>query len=139
MRIDSVSLEAVGNQVPTVRADNVSEFFMRITGHALDVVYGRPAAGVRVRLDGATADGWQAIARAETDDHGHLHDWADDRLDHGAYRMVFDSDSYFANLGLSAVYPEIAVVLVMLDATESYWIRVLLAPFAYTVSFGSSR
>ena len=110
---------------------------MSVTAQALDVVYGRPACGMRARLEYPSDDGWQAIARAETDDDGHIRDWAGKRLEQGAYRIVFDSDSYFANLGVSSAYPEITVAFVVLDDRDACQIQVLLAPYSYSMFFGA--
>jgi 5-hydroxyisourate hydrolase len=110
---------------------------MSVSAQALDVVYGRPAAGVRVRLEQPMDDGWQAIARAEADEHGHVKDWLDERLARGAYRIVLDSDSYFANLGVSAAYPEVAVAFVIQDESDACQIQVLLAPYSYSMFFGA--
>jgi 5-hydroxyisourate hydrolase len=110
---------------------------MNVTAQALDVVYGRPAAGVPARLEHRTAQGWRAIGRAATDDGGHIDDWAQHQLEPGAYRIVFDSGSYFANLGVSSAYPEITVAFVLLDETDACQIQVLLAPYSYSMFFGA--
>lgn len=110
---------------------------MTISAQALDAVYGRSAAGVRARLERLVADGWLVVAHAETDEDGHLRDWSDQALEHGAYRIVFDSDSYFANLGVNAAYPEISVALVIHDGTDGCQLQVVLAPCAYSMFFGA--
>ena len=110
---------------------------MNMTAQALDVVYGRPAAGVPARLECRTAEGWRAVGGSATDEDGHIHDWSMDNLEQGAYRIVFDSGSYFANLGVSSAYPEITVAFVMHDETDACQIQVLLAPFSYSMFFGA--
>jgi 5-hydroxyisourate hydrolase len=82
-------------------------------------------------------DGWRAIAQAETDEHGDVHDWTEDKLERGAYRMVLDSNSYFANLGVSAAYPEVAVAFVIQDESDACQVQVLLAPYSYSMFFGA--
>ncbi|MEU4626366.1 hydroxyisourate hydrolase [Actinoplanes sp. NPDC023801] len=117
---------------------------MRISAQAVDVVYGRPAAGVHVRIDrkapGVTGDSgeWATIARAETDNAGvvDLEDWSADRLDAGPYRIVFDSDSYFATLGLSAAYKEVSAVVRLTEGSGGCRIEVRLAPYSYSMFFG---
>jgi len=110
---------------------------MSVTAQALDVVYGRSAAGVRARLERPAGEGWQVISHAETDCDGTIDDWLDDRLEQGAYRIVFDSDSYFASLGMSAAYPEIAVVFRVQDEADICQIQVLIAPYSYSMYFGA--
>ncbi|MEU4425076.1 hydroxyisourate hydrolase [Actinoplanes sp. NPDC024001] len=108
---------------------------MNVTAQALDVVYGQPAAGVPARLEQQTPEGWKAVAGAATDENGHIGDWAKSRLERGTYRIVFDSRSYFANLGVGSVYPEIAVAFVMVGEADACQIQVLLAPYSYSMFF----
>ncbi|MDG4801383.1 hydroxyisourate hydrolase [Micromonospora sp. WMMD980] len=110
---------------------------MSVSAQALDVVYGRSAAGVRARLERPSGDSWRTVSQAETDSDGQILDWLDDELEQGAYRIVFDSDSYFASLGISAAYPEVAVVFRVQDETDTCRIQVLLAPYSYSMFFGS--
>jgi 5-hydroxyisourate hydrolase len=110
---------------------------MSVSAQALDVVYGRSAAGVRARLERPAADGWLTIAYAETDGDGHIYDWMDDRLEQGPYRIVFDSDSYFASLGVSAAYAEIPVIFRVQDEADICQIQVLLAPYSYSMFIGA--
>ncbi len=110
---------------------------MNVTAQALDVVYGRPAAGIPARLEQRGQVGWEPVAGAMTDDDGQILDWATKRLDQGDYRIVFDSGSYFASLGVSAAYPEIAVVFALLDETDACQIQVQIAPYSYSMFFGA--
>ncbi|SCG63970.1 hydroxyisourate hydrolase [Micromonospora humi] len=110
---------------------------MSVSAQALDVVYGRSAAGVRARLERPSGESWRTVSQAETDSDGQILDWLDDDFEQGAYRIVFDSDSYFASLGISAAYPEVAVVFRVQDETDTCQIQVLLAPYSYSMFFGS--
>ena len=110
---------------------------MNVIAQVLDVVYGRPAAGVPTRLERQVPDGWKTIAVTATDENGHIDDWARNGLEQGVYRIVFDSGAYFANLGVSAAYPEISIASVMLDDTDACQIQVMLAPYSYSMFFGA--
>lgn len=110
---------------------------MSVSVQVLDVVYGRSAAGVRARLERPAGEGWTVAARAETDGEGRILDWLDEKLEQGAYRIVFDSDSYFASLGISAAYPEINVLFRVQDESDSCQIQVQLAPYSYSMLFGT--
>ncbi len=110
---------------------------MSVSVQALDVVYGRSAAGVRARLERPAGEAWRVISSAETDGDGQIFDWRDDTLEQGAYRIVFDSDSYFASLGMSAAYPEITVLFRVQDEADNCQIQVLLAPYSYSMFFGA--
>jgi 5-hydroxyisourate hydrolase len=107
-----------------------------VTAQALDVVHGRSAAGVRTRLERPVGDGWQVMSHAVTDCAGKIHSWVDGELEPGAYRLVFDSDSYFASLGICAAYPEITVLFRVQDEADTCSIQVLLAPYSYSTCFG---
>ena len=104
-----------------------------ITTHVLDTAAGKPAVGVRVRLEGG--DGTQ-VAVGTTDDDGRVRALGPDRLPPGTYRLVFDTAGYFAQIGQQCFYPEV-VVTVVIDAGQHYHLPVLLSPFAYSTYRGS--
>jgi 5-hydroxyisourate hydrolase len=123
---------------------------MSVYAQALDVVYGRPAAGVPSRLERfitdvkwgphshATqdADGWLTIARAVTGPDGHIRDWAIGRLGQGSYRIVFDSDSYFANLGTTVSYFELSYAFRLRDEADACHIQAMLGTHTYSIYSG---
>jgi 5-hydroxyisourate hydrolase len=115
---------------------------MRILTRVLDGAHGRPAAGVHAHLSRANGDGWVAVADAETDDDGQIKDWAGRTLDRGLYRIVFDSDSYFACLGATVAYPEVIVTFWTRSEfrTQSeahvFHVQVTLSPYSYSTYFG---
>lgn len=109
---------------------------MGIAVQALDTVYGRSAAGIRARLDHVDNGKWTSVAEAETDQEGRVRGWRARRFDRGLYRIVLDSDRYFVSLGLSAAYPEVAILFRM-GETDSCQIQVFLAPHSYSAYFGS--
>jgi 5-hydroxyisourate hydrolase len=110
---------------------------MIVSAQALDGVYGRPAAGVRARLE-RPADGvWTSIADAQTDVDGNIAHFAPGVLPRGPYRIVFDSDHYFAGLGVAAAYPEIAVVFRVRAEPQDYQVQVLMTPHSYSMYFGN--
>jgi 5-hydroxyisourate hydrolase len=109
---------------------------MTVSAQALDGVYGRPAVGVRARLEQAVDGRWVFIADAETDATGSIVDFAPTALRRGPYRVVFDSDKYFGALGLNAAYPEIAVAFRIRAQLHGYQIQVLMTPHSYSMYFG---
>lgn len=111
---------------------------MSITAQALDGVYGRPAAGVRANLERAQNGSWEAMATSETDEEGFVCEWVGLPLPRGMYRIVFESDQYFAGLGMTATYPEIAVMFRVQDENGICRIQVLLAPHTYSTYFGTA-
>ena len=111
---------------------------MRIVAQVLDGTYGKSAVGVRACLARADANGWSTVAEAETNREGYIEDWDSWYLDHGLYRIVFDSDSYFAGLGASTAYPEVAVIFRMQNESLAFQVQVTLAPYSYSTYFGTT-
>jgi 5-hydroxyisourate hydrolase len=73
-----------------------------LSTHVLDTTLGRPAAGVRVRLE--TQRDAKVLASAKTDAEGRIKELATG-LDPGIYRLVFETreyaaDSFFAQVTL---------------------------------------
>ena len=73
-----------------------------LSTHVLDTTSGKPAVGVRVRLE--TQRDAKLIASAKTDAEGRIKELARD-LDPGVYRLVFETreyaaDSFFAQVTL---------------------------------------
>jgi 5-hydroxyisourate hydrolase len=111
---------------------------MKITTEVLDNTYGQSAAGVRARLERAGGNDWITVAVAETNRQGCVEDWDSWRLEPGLYRIVFDSDGYFASLGAAAAYPEVVVMFRIVDALHTFQIRVNLSPYSYSTYFGTA-
>ncbi len=110
---------------------------MRIIAQVLDGTYGKSAVGVRAGLARANGNGWTTVAEAVTNRDGCIEDWDSWYLERGLYRIVFDSDSYFAGLGATSAYPEVAVIFRMLDESMAFQVQVTLAPYSYSTYFGS--
>lgn len=111
---------------------------MIIVAHVLDGTYGKPAVGVRACLERANANDWSTVAKTETNRDGYIEDWGSTHLDRGLYRIVFDSDSYFAGLGATNAYPEVAVVFRVQNESVDYQVQVTLAPSSYSTYFGTT-
>jgi 5-hydroxyisourate hydrolase len=108
---------------------------MRIVTQVLDGSYGKPAAGVGIRLERAVGDnGWATVGEAETGDDGRMEDSDDWHLKRGLYRIVFDSDSHFAKLGATTAYPAVVVIQ---DESHNFQVQVTLAPCSYSTYFGT--
>lgn len=111
---------------------------MSLSTHVLDTAQGRPAAGMRVRLDRRDGDRWAAVADGRTDADGRLRDWLPDGEPvAGSYRLVFDTGEYFAQRSAPVFYPEVTVTFRIGDAAEHYHVPLLLAPYGYSTYRGS--
>lgn len=109
---------------------------MKILTQVLDSTYGKSAAGLRARLFKAAGDQWTTVAEAETNSNGCIEDWNSWRLERGLYRIVFDSDSYFAGLGTVSAYPEVIVIFRMQEESQAFQVQVTLSPYSYSTYFG---
>lgn len=110
---------------------------MKIVTQVLDSTYGKSAVGVRARLSRANGTGWTTVAEAETNTDGCIEDWDSWHLERGLYRIVFDSDSYFAGLGGTTAYPEVVVIFRMQNESHAFQVQVTLSPYAYSTYFGT--
>jgi len=102
-----------------------------LSTHVLDTSLGRPAAGVRVILEG---DGGQ-LAQADTDRDGRATDLGG-ALAPGTYCLRFDSGGYFAERGIEGFYPEVLVTFTISGAGHVH-VPLLLSPFGYSTYRGS--
>jgi 5-hydroxyisourate hydrolase len=110
---------------------------MSLSTHVLDSSRGRPAAGVRVRLEHDDGQRWADVAAGVTDEDGRLRDWVPaDRVGRGMYRLVFDTGGYFAEQGVETFFPEVVITFSVVDDGH-YHVPLLLSPFAYSTYRGS--
>lgn len=110
---------------------------MSLSTHVLDAALGRPAAGVRVRLESRenSASAWVIIAEAVTDTDGRVGEFTQDGPPAGMHRLVFDTAAYFA--GQPSFYPEVIVAFLIVDGADHHHVPLLLSPFAYSTYRGS--
>ena len=104
-----------------------------VTTHVLDAALGRPAVGVAVELQDARGD---VIALGVTNADGRVPSLGPDALLPGAYRLVFDTGSYFAASSTPTFYPRVAIDFDLADPAH-YHVPLLLSPFAYSTYRGS--
>ena len=106
-----------------------------ITTHVLDVVLGKPAAGIAVRLERREDSVWTVLRESATDADGRCHELAND-AGPGHYRLTFASGAYLERLGRTSIYPEISVTLICGDE-QHYHLPLLLSDNSYTTYRGS--
>jgi 5-hydroxyisourate hydrolase len=103
-----------------------------LSTHVLDTGAGRPAAGVRVVLEGAAG---QVLAEARTDTDGRVGSIGDD-LAPGDYRLRFDTGTWFSDTGAEGFYPEVSVSF-RITVDEHFHVPLLLSRFGYSTYRGS--
>lgn len=110
----------------------------QITTHILDTTLGRPAAGVTIVLYEKSGPDWLEVARGVTNQDGRIPNLLNQELllPLGVYRMNFDVQSYFEQLGVESFYPTVDIVFTI-KTQEHYHVPLLLNPFGYSTYRGS--
>lgn len=108
-----------------------------VTTHVLDAAFGRPAAGVAVRLERVDGGFVDVLGEARTDDDGRARALGPERVPPGTYRLVFATGAWFASAGRTTFYPEVAVTFSVTDEQQHHHVPLLLSPFAYSTYRGS--
>lgn len=111
---------------------------MRLSTHVLDAVRGLPAARVPLRLEAPASTGWQLAAVSQTDEDGRASLDSSLASVPGAYRLKFDTATYFADVGVKEFfYPEVVICFTVSDPAARYHVPLLLSPFAYSTYRGT--
>jgi 5-hydroxyisourate hydrolase len=111
-----------------------------ITTHVLDLVLGKPAAGISVRLEKHQIDRrqggrWAPVSAAETDVDGRCRNLTE-KAPAGVYRLSFATGAYLERNGRRCLYPEIGITFTC-DGVGHYHLPVLLSDNGYTTYRGS--
>lgn len=106
-----------------------------ITTHVLDTSLGKPAEGIRVKLQYEGA----VVGSGATDGDGRVRELVapGTPLQEGVYRLTFSVGEYFEATGREVFYPEIVVSFRIGAGSATYHIPLLLSPFGYTTYRGS--
>jgi 5-hydroxyisourate hydrolase len=111
-----------------------------ISTHVLDMVHGKPARNVPVRLEKQNAPGdWRLLASACTDQDGRCPQLLPEGepLSPGIYRLIFDTASYYAQQKIEPLYPIVEVTFQARDGESHFHVPLLLSPNGYTTYRGS--
>jgi 5-hydroxyisourate hydrolase len=103
-----------------------------ISTHVLDTGAGRPAVGVPVRLAGLLDDGAQRpVGEGITDADGRIRSLIDELVP-GVYRLTFE-----LHLWRPGFLREVTLEFDVTDASRSFHLPLLVAPYAVTTYRGS--
>jgi 5-hydroxyisourate hydrolase len=110
-----------------------------LSTHVLDTANGRPAAGVSVRCQRQTDDGWVEVATGTTDDDGRIGTLiAPGALEAGTYRLTFVTGGWASAVQLPVFFwPEVMVTFDVTAPDEHHHVPLLLSPFGYSTYRGS--
>ena len=108
---------------------------MGITTHVLDTSLGKPAEGIRVKLQYEGA----VVGSGLTDSDGRVRELVSvgTPLQEGIYKLTFSVGEYFEATGRDAFYPEIVVSFRIEAGSQHYHVPLLLSPFGYSTYRGS--
>ena len=112
----------------------------RISTHILDLVHGKPAKDVPVRLEKQNIAGdWRLLTSARTDHEGRCAQLLpeSENLFPGLYRLIFDTGSYFALQKIAALYPVVEITFQVSEGESHFHVPLLLSPNGYTTYRGS--
>ena len=110
-----------------------------ISTHVLDLVRGRPAAGIAVTLEQHSGGSWRARGSGATNADGRIANLlgADIKLERGDYRLIFDTGACFRAAGEEPFFPQVVIAFHVEDAAQHHHVPLLLSRFGYTTYRGS--
>ncbi|EFM09269.1 hydroxyisourate hydrolase [Paenibacillus curdlanolyticus YK9] len=116
----------------------------KITTHALDLLRGKPAAGLKVELwKIESTERRQLIAVAELNEDGRTSGplLAGEELDVGIYELQFAVGDYFASSPVAGSSPSLFTIVpirfFVSDCMQHYHVPLLAAPGGYSTYRGS--
>ena len=109
-----------------------------ISTHVLDLMSGKPAAGVRVTLARFDRDDWTVVGTAVTNRGGRVKAVnGRKRLSTGIYELSFETGAYFNKKKTKAFHPWVTITVHIRDASAHYHVPLLLSPYGYSTYRGS--
>jgi len=111
----------------------------KVSTHILDLMRGKPAAGVSVELEQRDSLGnWRGVGSARTDDDGRCAQLlTQNDLHPGLYRLSFDTGPYFSAHKIAGLYPTVTVTFEVRAGESQFHIPLLLIANGYTTYRGS--
>ena len=112
----------------------------RISTHILDLVLGKPAKDVPVRLERQESNGeWRVLSLLRTDNDGRCAQMLpeNESLRAGNYRLAFDTAGYHLAHNVQGLYPVVEITFLVREGESHFHIPLLLSPYGYTTYRGS--
>lgn len=115
----------------------------KLSTHVLDLVIGRPAAGIRFELSRIDGDQKTTLIAARTNSDGRSDGpvLAGDALHPGDYELLFHVAEYFTARGVAQGSPPflsvVPVRFTVADVSANYHVPLLVTPWSYSTYRGS--
>ncbi len=106
----------------------------KLSTHVLDLLHGRPAAGMKIELRFTDANTILKAVTTNADGRTDAPLLIDDALAAGEYEITFHVGDYF---GEKAFLDRVPVRFRVADATANYHVPLLCTPWAYSTYRGS--
>ena len=105
-----------------------------ITTHVLDLVRGKPASGIAVRLYNAEG----LLAEGDTNEDGRVEIWQSRfEIAPGKYRLEFDVEPWFSARGETSFYEDVHISFRVDESSAHYHVPLLVSRWAYSTYRGS--
>jgi 5-hydroxyisourate hydrolase len=108
-----------------------------ISTHVLDLMSGKPAAGVLVVLARLDDHAWTIVGKAKTNRDGRVKSVSAKKLTPGIYELSFETGAYFKKKKTKAFHPWVTITVHITAASDHYHVPLLLSPFGYSTYRGS--
>ena len=110
----------------------------QLTTHVLDTSLGKPGQYITIRLKQLINGTWQTMAQGVTNTDGRVADLLapNKNVTAGNYKMVFETENYFATNDTKGFYPEVEITFTVFDDGH-YHVPLLINPFGYSTYRGS--
>lgn len=110
----------------------------QITTHVLDTAAGKPGKDISIMLQQLHTHGYATIAQGITNHDGRIADLLppDKKLQHGIYKLVFETGIYYSGKSIKTFYPLVEISFMISDDSH-YHVPLLISPFGYSTYRGS--
>lgn len=110
----------------------------QITTHVLDTTAGKPGNDISIMLQQLHTHGYATIAHGISNKDGRIVDLLppDKKLQHGVYKLVFETGIYYSAKSINTFYPLVEISFMISDDSH-YHVPLLISPFGYSTYRGS--
>ncbi len=109
----------------------------QITTHVLETSSGRPAEGMKIKLQFFNENKFKDLNDVITNRDGRVLNLLPVELEKGIYRLSFETGEYYKKLGKKCFYPEAIIIFEIDDLNEHYHIPLLISGHGYSTYRGS--